>query len=404
MYDVFISFKNLDGASVTPDSKMAEELHGALLSSGVSVFYSNFSIAEQGTSDYKSHIDSALVQAKILIVVGTKREYVESPWVKYEWDTFSQEILSGRKVGSELFTYIREMSVSDLPIGIRNRQSFSAESSVDDIVQHVKKALVNNGARKGTDLDDINGGISAYYGIGQDYDYRKAMSILREYPEVSIANYLIGQMYYYGNGVEKNYKTACNYFNAAREQDNILATYKLANCYKKERGVDLDFDKYERLIKEATTRYVEKIKGCTDSEREYVNNLVYLGMDKGVITREAMLASEIYLLLKNFGVEIELFDIGSDDCNGINRVDEIRDEKTMFIFSSIGHIQNKNMKEVWEKMFSQQTVKRMSAVYLSGVKIHDLPSNLKGQLFIERDENSIKKIINFYRGGNNATQ
>jgi len=52
-----------------------------------------------GNSDYRREIDRALEQAKHLIVVTSRKEYVESKWVEAEWGSFINEKRSGRKDG-----------------------------------------------------------------------------------------------------------------------------------------------------------------------------------------------------------------------------------------------------------------------------------------------------------------
>jgi hypothetical protein len=88
-FDIFISFKNLDGAGrETRDCWIAKQISAALSNSGLSVFFSLDSLERLGTSAYKAVIDDALDQASVLVVVGTTRENLESPWVRYEWDGF----------------------------------------------------------------------------------------------------------------------------------------------------------------------------------------------------------------------------------------------------------------------------------------------------------------------------
>ena len=122
-YDIFISSKNLgpDGTR-TEDSYIAEQLHIYLVNKGFHVFSSNISLGNLGVAAYKEAIDSALDHSKILITVGTSRENIESKWVKYEWDSFFNDILSGVKPDAKVFAYIRNVKINDLPRALRQTQ------------------------------------------------------------------------------------------------------------------------------------------------------------------------------------------------------------------------------------------------------------------------------------------
>jgi hypothetical protein len=126
-YDIFISFKNLDNRGErTLDSYMAEELHNFLTQNKLRVFMSNKSLEELGTAKFKEAIDSALDAAAVLVVVATSTEYLNSPWVSYEWNSFFNDILSNVKPTSQVFTYVRGISPSELPRSLRQVQSFQA--------------------------------------------------------------------------------------------------------------------------------------------------------------------------------------------------------------------------------------------------------------------------------------
>ncbi len=124
-YQVFISFKNLghDG-SVTRDSALAQELYQFLADHGFRVFFSNVSLEASGTSAYKSAIEAALDQAEVLIAVTTRPEHITSEWVKYEWDSFHNDIISGLKRTGKIFVYVEGIPASGLPRALRQCQVF----------------------------------------------------------------------------------------------------------------------------------------------------------------------------------------------------------------------------------------------------------------------------------------
>ena len=115
--DVFISSKS-------EDYPKAREIHKYLVEKGYTVFFAETSIPFGADSLFKKTIDNALDSAKNMIVVCSNPKYIQTGWVYYEWNTFSVEILSGRKLGSNILTVINEsLSTDELPIGLRAFQN-----------------------------------------------------------------------------------------------------------------------------------------------------------------------------------------------------------------------------------------------------------------------------------------
>jgi stress response protein SCP2 len=121
-YQVFISYRNLPD-----DLRLAREVVKALSKRGVKVFFSDKSIAEAGRSDWRGVIDLALQQARVMVVVAALPDHLHSGWVLHEWQTFSTEIVSGRKPGGEIYTYCAGMTVEKLPIALRSHQMYMAD-------------------------------------------------------------------------------------------------------------------------------------------------------------------------------------------------------------------------------------------------------------------------------------
>jgi len=142
-YEVFISFKNLlpDGKP-TRDSVLARQVYDYLWGKGFSVFLSNVSLERLGTSAYKKAIDDALDVARILVAVGTSRENLEWRWVRYEWDSFFNDILSGVKPSARVFSYVEGIRINDLPRSLRQGQTFiHADGSMEAISNFIANAL-----------------------------------------------------------------------------------------------------------------------------------------------------------------------------------------------------------------------------------------------------------------------
>ena len=88
-YDVFICYKETtDGGTRTKDSVRAKEIYDCLIKEGYKVFFARISLEGKLGEQYEPYIFSALNSAKVMLVVGTRKEYFEAVWVKNEWSRF----------------------------------------------------------------------------------------------------------------------------------------------------------------------------------------------------------------------------------------------------------------------------------------------------------------------------
>jgi hypothetical protein len=159
-WDVFVSFKNLgpDGHP-TEDSRLARQVFDRLSQIELSVFFSSISLESLGVSAYQKAIDNALDAAKVLVAVGTSPENLESQWVRYEWGSFYNDILSGIKRDAKLFAYVKGIDIPHLPRVLRQNQVFvHQERSLDSLSNFVRNALGLQPFRLGTKASDLKRG------------------------------------------------------------------------------------------------------------------------------------------------------------------------------------------------------------------------------------------------------
>ncbi len=137
-YDVFISFKNTSSrGGLTVDRAIAENLHKRLREEGLNVFFSEKDLR---TTEFMDEIYQALDEARLLILVGTSLENINSEWVKSEWSTFFGSMKSGRKPDSQIMTVLQGISTCDLPIQLEHFESFSSRE-IEKAVEFAFKAL-----------------------------------------------------------------------------------------------------------------------------------------------------------------------------------------------------------------------------------------------------------------------
>ena len=88
-FDIFICYKETDSnGKRTHDSVLAQEIYSNLVEKGYKVFFSRITLESKIGTMYEPYIFAALNSAKIMLCIGTKKEYFEAVWVKNEWTRF----------------------------------------------------------------------------------------------------------------------------------------------------------------------------------------------------------------------------------------------------------------------------------------------------------------------------
>jgi hypothetical protein len=146
-WDVFIATKlsEADGAP-SRDLSIAENIYASLSERGVRVFFSPRSLELTGVSAFKAAIDDALEQSDVLIVIGTSLVHLESRWVRYEWESFHNEILSGNKPTARIFVLVEGLQPKDLPRSLRQVQAFYYPQDIERLCGFVSNALAQRTA------------------------------------------------------------------------------------------------------------------------------------------------------------------------------------------------------------------------------------------------------------------
>lgn len=140
-YDVFISFKS-------EDSKLAMDLHRYLTENGLSVFFSDITLGNIGASEYSEIIDNALENSMHMIVIASKIYFLNSNWVRYEWSSFLNDLKCGYKKGNLITILSPDVHLSDLPVGLRHRQSFTTKSYKENILPYLTSELTVKNTQK----------------------------------------------------------------------------------------------------------------------------------------------------------------------------------------------------------------------------------------------------------------
>lgn len=179
-YDVFISYKESDeDGHRTADSMIAQNIYDALKHKhpDLHVFLSRITLKELAAGmEYEPVIFSALNTAKVMIVVGTSRENMESVWVRNEWSRYRRMMNKdtskkmavvfknmdpGKDFPAELNSfaiqameaegfYMQDLvrGIDDL-LGLRNKPKASAEAAAGNLYSSANSLQVNNLMKRG---------------------------------------------------------------------------------------------------------------------------------------------------------------------------------------------------------------------------------------------------------------
>ena len=141
-YDVFICYKETDeNGERTRDSIMAQEIYYQLTDQGRKVFFSRITLEDVVGAQYEPYIFAALNSAKVMIVVGSKPEYLNAVWVKNEWSRFLAMMKKDHQ--KLLLPCYKDMDPYDLPEQLSVLQSYdmSKIGFIQDLIRGVSKVL-----------------------------------------------------------------------------------------------------------------------------------------------------------------------------------------------------------------------------------------------------------------------
>ena len=139
-FDVFICYKeSTGGGSRTEDSVLAQDIYDRLTKEGLRVFFSRITLEDKLGKQYEPYIFAALNSAKVMLVVATSAENVNSVWVKNEWERFL--ILMKQDHGKVLIPCYKKMDIYDLPeaLNVYQSQDMGKIGAMQDLVRGVKK-------------------------------------------------------------------------------------------------------------------------------------------------------------------------------------------------------------------------------------------------------------------------
>jgi len=143
-YDVFICYKETtDGGRRTKDSTIAQDIYYELTKDGYKVFFAKITLEDKLGQQYEPYIFSALNSAKVMLVIGTKKQHFEAVWVKNEWSRFLA--LKKKDPSRMIIPCYRDMDPYDMPDELANlglqAQDMGKIGFLQDLSRNIKKML-----------------------------------------------------------------------------------------------------------------------------------------------------------------------------------------------------------------------------------------------------------------------
>lgn len=150
-YDIFICYKEGDiNGDRTPDSVIAQDIYNKLTDLNYKIFFARITLADKLGEEYEPYIFSALNSSKVMLVVGTNADNLNSVWVKNEWSRYLDLIKNKKK--KVLIPVYSKMDAYELPEEFSMLQALCIDKvgSMQDLITAVGK-IIN---KKSTDIDN----------------------------------------------------------------------------------------------------------------------------------------------------------------------------------------------------------------------------------------------------------
>ncbi len=297
-YDIFISYKEHDeSGNRTTDSIYAEKLYYDLKDKGYRIFFSKVTLKGKTPAEYEPIIFSALISSKVMISIGSKKEYFESVWEKNEWSRFLSFMQENHN--KYLIPCYFDMESYDMPDeflafdGVNLKLDFE-----DDLYKRIDKLFGdNNKTNKPNNAfvepltSSLNNRLARIKSCLAECDFSKADSLIEDLLNI---DYKCAKAYFYKIFVNLRMKDEAdfiyynlhldsdkNYYKALEYADDVYKIeLKNLNKYIKDRIEDRKKQKtYDDLKKSlATFQYdrameiAKSIKGYRDVDN-IVNNI-----------------------------------------------------------------------------------------------------------------------------------
>ncbi|MBQ7306978.1 MAG: leucine-rich repeat protein [Clostridia bacterium] len=151
-FDIFICFKSSDlNGKSTQDKQLAMDIYNEF-NGKYNVFFSEKTLQniKSNCRDYEPNIYYGLYTAKVMLLLCSKKDYIESTWVKNEWSRFEKINSNGKKTIIPIF--IDDFNPNDLPQELWHKQGIKNDIKLIDTLTNQLGDLL----RSQEEIDRIN--------------------------------------------------------------------------------------------------------------------------------------------------------------------------------------------------------------------------------------------------------
>ena len=141
-YDVFICYKESDAnGGRTEDSVLAQRIYEELVTKDYRVFFAKVSLESKIGEEYEPYIFAALNSAKVMLVVGTDYNNINSIWVRNEWSRYLD--LMKRNKDKIIIPCYKDMDPYDLPKEFSGLQAqdMGKIGAIQDLIRGIGKVV-----------------------------------------------------------------------------------------------------------------------------------------------------------------------------------------------------------------------------------------------------------------------
>ena len=139
-FDIFICYKESDNyGRRTKDSVTAQEIYYQLTNAGYKVFFARITLESKLGQQYEPYIFAALNSAKVMLVIGSQKEYFDAVWVRNEWSRFLALMKKDRS--KLLIPCYKDMDAYDIPdaLSMFQAQDMGKIGFIQDLLHGIKK-------------------------------------------------------------------------------------------------------------------------------------------------------------------------------------------------------------------------------------------------------------------------
>lgn len=190
-YDIFICYKETDeNGNRSKDSVLAEDIYNRLTELNYKVFFARKTLENKLGIEYEPYIFSALNSSKVMLVVGTSTDNLNSVWVKNEWSRYLDLIKKERKKKTLIPVY-KDMDAYELPeeFSMLQAQSMDKVGAIQDLLSGIGKIV------KTSSKNEIDEEMYEKFKKMMEEDKRKQQEKLNSRYEVSMKTESVGVKY-----------------------------------------------------------------------------------------------------------------------------------------------------------------------------------------------------------------